>query len=91
MFQVEYNKDIQTVFLRGSFDASKAEEVKEVLTRVDKSVSVDMSGLDFICSAGVGLMVMTYRNLKEKGEDFCLVNLKTARVNKLSGFFVLNS
>jgi len=86
MFQVEYNKDIQTVFLRGSFDASKAEEVKEVLTRVDKSVSVDMSGLDFICSAGVGLMVMTYRKLKEKGEDICLVNLNEhiSKVFKLS-------
>lgn len=86
MFQVEYNTDIQTVFLRGSFDASKAEEVKKVLNTVDKSVSVDMSGLDFICSAGVGLMVMTYRNLKEKGEDFCLVNLNEhiSKVFKLS-------
>jgi anti-anti-sigma factor len=86
MFQVEYNTDIQTVFLRGSFDASKAEEVKEVLNTVDKSVSVDMSGLDFICSTGVGLMVMTYRNLKEKGEDFCLVNLNEhiSKVFKLS-------
>lgn len=75
MFQVEYNKDIQTIFLSGSFDASKAEEVKEVLNTVDKSVSVDMSGLDFICSAGIGLMVMAYRKLKEKGGDIYLVNL----------------
>jgi anti-sigma B factor antagonist len=94
MFQVEYNKDIQTVFLRGSFDASKAEEVKEVLNRVDNSVSVDMSGLDFICSAGVGLMVMTYRKLKEKGEDICLINLnehisKVFRLSLLDKVFTI--
>ena len=72
MFQVEYNKDIQTVFLSGSFDASRAEEVKEVLERVDNTVKIDMSELDFICSAGIGLMVMAYKKLKEKGEDISI-------------------
>jgi len=82
MFQVEYNKDVQTVFLSGSFDASKAEEVKVIFDEVEKTVRVDMSGLDFICSAGIGLMVMVYRKLKEKGEDFYLVNLNE-HINKV--------
>jgi len=75
MFRVEYNKENQTVFLSGSLDASKTEEVKEIFDKVEKSISVDMSGLEFICSAGIGLMVMVYRKLKEKGEDICLINL----------------
>lgn len=75
MFNVEYNQDIQTVFLRGNFDTSKAEEVGEVFDKVEKSVTVDMSELQFICSSGIGVMVTVYRKLKEKGEDICLVNL----------------
>jgi len=82
MFQVEYNKDIRTVFLSGSFDASKTEEVKEVFDKVENSINVDMSGLEFICSAGIGLMVMAYRKLKEKGEDIRLVNLNE-HINKV--------
>ena len=86
MFNVEYNQDIQTVFLRGNFDTSKAEEVIEVFDRVEKSVTVDMSELQFICSSGIGVLVTVYRNLKEKGEDICLVNLNEhiRKVFKLS-------
>lgn len=82
MFQVEYKSDINTIFLCGNFDASRAEEVKEVFDRIENSVRVDMSGLDFICSAGIGLMVMAYRKLKERGEDFYLVNLNE-HINKV--------
>lgn len=86
MFNVEYNQDIQTVFLRGNFDTSKAEEVGEVFDKVEKSVTVDMSELQFICSSGIGVMVTVYRKLKEKGEDICLVNLNEhiQKVFKLS-------
>ena len=41
-----------------------------------------MSGLEFICSAGIGLMVMAYRKLKEKGEEIFLVNLNE-HINKV--------
>jgi anti-sigma B factor antagonist len=75
MFQVEYKKDIQTIFLSGIFDASKAEEVKNVLEQVENSIKIDMSDLEFICSSGIGILVMTYRKLKEKGEEIHLVNL----------------
>jgi len=82
MFRVEYKKENQTVFLSGSLDTSKTEEVKEVFDKVENSINVDMSGLEFICSAGIGLMVMAYRKLKEKGEDICLVNLNE-HINKV--------
>ena len=75
MFRVEYKKDIHTIFLTGIFDASKAEEVKDVLEQVENSIKIDMSDLEFICSAGIGLLVMTYGKLKEKGEEIYLVNL----------------
>lgn len=86
MFKAEYNQDIQTVFLRGNFDTSKAEEVSELFDKVEKSVTVDMSELQFICSSGIGVMVTVYSKLKEKGEDVCLVNLNDhiQKVFKLS-------
>jgi anti-sigma B factor antagonist len=68
--------------MSGSFDASKAEEVKEVLERVKNTVKIDMSGLEFICSAGIGLLVMAYRKLKEKGEELYLINLNE-HINKV--------
>ncbi len=75
MFKVEHNRNTQTIFLIGNFDSSKAEEVKAVFNDLEKSVTVDMSDLEFICSAGIGIMVMAYRSLKEKGEEIRLVNL----------------
>jgi len=75
MFQVEYNRDAQTLFLSGNFDAQRAEEVKEVFEKVDNSITIDMTGLDFICSAGIGIMIMAYRKLKEQGKDIYLINL----------------
>jgi anti-sigma B factor antagonist len=75
MFSVNFDKDKQVVALNGNFDASRADEVKLVLEQIDSSVTIDMSNLNFICSAGIGLMIMTYRRLKEKGENIYLKNL----------------
>ena len=34
-----------------------------------------MAGLDFICSGGIGLLVMTYSRLKKNGMNLYLTNL----------------
>ena len=34
-----------------------------------------MSNLEYICSAGIGILVMTYSRLKEKGNNIYLANL----------------
>ncbi len=75
MFQFEFNENTRTLTLFGNFDASKTEEVKAVLDNVEDSLNIDMNNLQFICSSGIGIMVMTYRKLKEKGKDVYLINL----------------
>lgn len=75
MFQVEYNRDAQTLFLHGNFDAQSVEEIKKLFEKIDNNVTIDMSDLDFICSAGIGIMIMAYRKLKEQGENIYLINL----------------
>ena len=75
MFKYDYNQENQILTLSGNLDASKAEELKEILERIDNTVTVDMSSLTFISSVGIGVLVMTYRNLKERGYDIYLTNL----------------
>jgi len=75
MFQFELNEKTRTLTLVGNFDASKTEEVKAVLDHVEDSLNIDMNNLQFICSSGIGIMVMTYRKLKEKGKEVYLINL----------------
>ena len=72
--------------LSGNFDASKVDEIKTALEQIDNSITVDMSNLAFISSAGIGVLVMTYRRLKDKGENVYLVNLNDhiKKVFKLS-------
>ena len=94
MFKAEYNKESQTVSLSGNFDTSKADEVKALLGSINNSITVDMSGLDFISSSGIGIMVMTYQRLKGLGENICLINLnenikKVFRVSLLDKVFTI--
>lgn len=75
MFNIEYQTSSQTVYLSGHFDNTKAVHVKDVLAQIDKTFTIDMTHLDFICSAGIGVLVMTYSRLKEKDENIYLINL----------------
>ena len=77
MFQIEYRKDSQIVSLIGKLDSSKTGEANEVLEKIENSFTIDMSKLDFICSAGIGTLVNTYSRLKKKGENVHLVNLNS--------------
>ena len=77
MFKIEYNKENQTVYIEGNFDTSRAEEAKQVLNYINESIVVDLEKLDFICSAGIGILIMTYRNLKGKEKSIKLTNLKS--------------
>jgi anti-sigma B factor antagonist len=75
MFEIDYQKNFQIVRIFGSFDASKTKEVEDILGKINETFSIDMSELNFICSAGIGVLVMTYKRLKERGEKVYLTNL----------------
>jgi anti-sigma B factor antagonist len=59
----------------GNLDASKTQEVRNVFENINETFSIDMSNLNFICSAGIGVLVLTYKRLKERGEKVYLTNL----------------
>ena len=75
MFDINYNDETRTISMQGTFEASQAEECQDVFDQVNSSVTVDMSNLEFICSAGIGILVMTYNRLNEIGEKIQLKNL----------------
>ena len=77
MFQIEYKKDSQTVNLIGKLDSSSSTKAKDVLDKIEDSITINMADLNFICSAGIGTLVNTYSRLKKKGENVNLINLNS--------------
>lgn len=94
MFSITYNENSQIVNLTGNFDASGVEEATSLFEKIEDTITVDMSNLNFISSSGIGVLVMTYRRLKEKEKNIYLVNLndnikKVFKVSLLDSFFII--
>lgn len=86
MFSIQYQEDSKIVNISGQFDHSRVRESKEILEKIENSLTINMTGLDFICSGGIGILVMTYSRLKKNGMDLYLTNLNEhiANVFKVS-------
>ena len=67
--------DGNRVLLSGRLDASQAEQLKSVLDTVKESCVVDFSELQYISSAGLGMLLATQKRLGESGHSLKLVNL----------------
>ncbi len=74
MFNI-YVNDTGDVVLSGRFDASQVESATSVLNGVQKSVRVDFKDLDYISSAGLGILIMTQKRLAETGNSLRLINM----------------
>jgi anti-sigma B factor antagonist len=77
MFNIKYDLDSQKVSMSGQFEASKVKECKDILDNINETFTIDMSELDFICSAGIGILVLTYSRLKDSGNKMVLTNLNS--------------
>lgn len=67
--------DNGTVFLAGRFDASQVDKAKQTLGGLEDSTVVDFSGLEYISSAGIGVMLIIFKRLNDAGKTFKLVNM----------------
>jgi anti-sigma B factor antagonist len=77
MFDAKILEDSQ-VQLFGRFDAAQVEKARVVFDQVKGHVVVDFQGLEYISSAGLGILLMTQRRLKESGSG----GLKLINMNK---------
>ncbi len=63
------------IALSGRLDASQAEKAKTEFDKVAKSAVVDFKDLEYISSAGLGVLFATQKRLKDAGQGLKLVNL----------------
>jgi anti-anti-sigma factor len=63
------------IALSGSFDASQADRAREVFGTLKDSAVVDFSGLDYISSAGLGVLLGAQQRLNAQGKGLTIVHM----------------
>ena len=61
--------------LAGRLDAAEAEKARRTLDALSGPLVLDCAELDYVSSAGIGLLVETYKRLHQSGQTLRLVNL----------------
>jgi len=76
MFEIAVNEAGQ-VRIAGRLDAAKAPRAQAFLDRVDGACVIDMQALEYISSAGLGVLLRTHKRLTGEGGGLQLVNVNT--------------
>ena len=87
MFHIEMD-DNDVVVVRGRLDAAQAPTAQTFLDRIGGRCVVDLRDLEYISSAGLGVLLRTHKRLMAKGNGLKLINVNS-HVNDIftySGF-----
>jgi anti-sigma B factor antagonist len=63
------------IMLCGRLDASQTDKANAVLSQVTTSLTLNFKDLDYISSAGLGILLANQQRLKKTGHGLKLVNL----------------
>lgn len=63
------------IILSGRFDAAQTEKAREVFLNLTEAKVVDFSRLDYISSAGLGVLLAAQKRLSERGKGLRLINV----------------
>lgn len=74
MFDVRVEPDGE-ISLVGRFDAAQVEKAQAVFDSIQESRVINFRQLDYISSAGLGLLLKTQKRLKDMGERLRLKHL----------------
>jgi len=74
MFDIRVASDGRLI-LSGRLDAAQVAKADGVLSGLDRSVTADLSDLDYISSAGIGMFVKAQLRLQTAGFSIRMVNL----------------
>ena len=74
MFSIS-RTDQGDVRLTGRFDASRADEADALLGTVTSTCRVDLTDLEYISSAGLGILLKAQRRLTASGNGLVLTNM----------------
>ncbi len=73
MFEIHAGEG-NAIALSGRLDAAQAAKALQTLDALDHSVVADIAGLDYISSAGIGVLVKTHLRLQAAGHTMKLAN-----------------
>ncbi len=76
MFSVRFGEN-DVIYLTGRLDASSAPAAATELERISRSSTIDMGELEYISSAGLGVLFAVQKRLKGGGHGLKLVNLNS--------------
>jgi anti-anti-sigma factor len=90
------SKDISIVAIAGSLDSTTAPEAQKAIDTVvagAKKVALDFSGLDYISSAGLRVLLGAAKKLKASGGTLGMfgLNQSVREVFEISGFLAILS
>lgn len=74
MFEIRYDDDGR-IRMEGRLDAARAADAQAFLDDVSGDCVIDMAALDYVSSAGLGVLLRTHKRLAGTGHGLKLVNL----------------
>jgi anti-anti-sigma factor len=87
MFEIEIADDGR-IAMDGRLDAAQAVKAQAFLDRVKDQCVLDLAKLEYISSAGLGVLLKTHKRLMDSGSRLKLVNVNnhTQDIFRYSGF-----
>ena len=74
MFEIGFGND-NTVAVEGRLDAAQAVKAQQFLDQVTGPCVLDMARLEYISSAGLGVLLKTHKRLIGSGDGIKLINV----------------
>jgi len=74
MFEIKLAAD-GTVVLEGRLDAAQAVKAQSFLDKVEGPCVLDLGKLEYVSSAGLGVMLKTHKRLMGSGSGIKLINV----------------
>lgn len=74
MFEIEFG-NAHTVILEGRLDAAQAVKAQTFLDQVAGQCVLDLEKLEYISSAGLGVLLKTHKRLMGSGSGIKLINV----------------
>ena len=74
MFEIEF-ADGDSIVVEGRLDAAQAVKAQTFLDQVDGVCVLDLAKLEYVSSAGLGVLLKTHKRLMGSGSGIKLVNV----------------
>jgi anti-sigma B factor antagonist len=90
MFQIDFGADGEIV-CSGRLDAAQCAKAQSFMDTVEEAKTVDFAGLEYISSAGLGVLLKTQKRLSENGAKLRIINVNNHihDVFRYSGFHAI--